>query len=417
MPTLYRYSAIAVEGGAQRSGERAGESAAEVRASLRRIGLRVIDIRPTRQIGSAATEHKLLASVPSAYGVVQRRLRSRRGERKAELLDATATMLETGLPLVEALRAVASASGEADRATRRIGTMLAESVAAGQALSEAMRSDASWFDDAECAMVAAGERRGELAAVLRSLCDREHRRGELGGKLAAALTYPAIVGMVGVGVAVFLSVKTLPDLTTVLTDAGIEIPQLTAVVMACGQFAARWGMLTLVGLFLVGAGALAIARQRCPGELDRLTPRVARRAVLAEVLLGLAELIRTGVPLVDAIRVIGPATRGLGAGTLRRRLDGAAARIEGGEAFSETLDDQRWFGEQLRRQLAVSEQTGDLQEVLKRLGDRYQRSARRLIDRLARLLEPAAIIMLALFVGTVVMAAILPLLRLQEVVR
>lgn len=75
-----------------------------------------------------------------------------------------------------------------------------------------------------------------------------------------------------------------------------------------------------------------------------------------------------------------------------------------------------WFDDEFVHLVRVAEEGGDLADALARLAERHDRIARRLIDRLAGLLEPAAIVLLAAFVGVVVMAAVLPLMRLQEVV-
>ena len=78
------------------------------------------------------------------------------------------------------------------------------------------------------------------------------------------------------------------------------------------------------------------------------------------------------------------------------------------------LNDRDWFPPEVERLVRIGQQSGELESVLDRLGERYRRSARRLIDRLASLLEPAVVLVLAVGVGVVVMAAILPLIRLQQ---
>ncbi|MCH8314446.1 MAG: type II secretion system F family protein, partial [Planctomycetes bacterium] len=86
-----------------------------------------------------------------------------------------------------------------------------------------------------------------------------------------------------------------------------------------------------------------------------------------------------------------------------------------GDELTAALDDELWFDGEFRQLLAIGQATGELDSLLERIGRRYARQAERLIDRLAALLEPSVILTLAVLVGLVVMAAILPLLRLQEV--
>jgi type II secretory pathway component PulF len=126
----------------------------------------------------------------------------------------------------------------------------------------------------------------------------------------------------------------------------------------------------------------------------------------------LAELLRSGVPVVEALRVLAP-TFSTASG-FAVSIRGAAERIERGEDLAQALDDERWFDAEFRRLLDVGQAAGDLDQLLMRIAERYGRHARRLIDRLAALLEPVVILLLALMVGAVVMAAVLPLLRLRE---
>ena len=230
--------------------------------------------------------------------------------------------------------------------------------------------------------------------------------------------------MVGLGVVVFLSVKTLPDLTQILTNAGIETPALTVKVMGFGQLLARHWLLILTVLLALAAALpvirkmLATRQLELPDRLRRLYPRVLRRIAVARVSLQLAELLRSGVPMVQALRVLGPTasgSTGTAGSSLHRRLMTAADRVERGDELAAALDDELWFDPQFRRLLTIGQTTGELDALLERLGRRYTRQANRLIDRLTALLEPCVILTLAVFVGIVVMAAILPLLRWLEV--
>jgi len=192
-------------------------------------------------------------------------------------------------------------------------------------------------------------------------------------------------------------------------------------VMDLGGFVAAWWWVIAAAVGAVLA-ALAVAapivlRQgsvAARARIDRLLPLAVRRLAVSRALLGVAELLRSGVPLVDALRVAAPAHRGLSRG-LSLALSGAARRIEQGSAVADALDEPAWFDAELRRLVSVGEAGGELDAVLVRVGERYERQVARMVERLAALLEPAVIVVLAFFIGTVVMAAVLPLIRLQEV--
>ncbi len=132
-------------------------------------------------------------------------------------------------------------------------------------------------------------------------------------------------------------------------------------------------------------------------------------------MLSLSELIEAGIPLVEAIRIVAPTLRGVHGGLLARSLQHAASRIEQGQPVSCLFENERWFSDEHRQLMRAGEEAGELPRSLKRIGEMDLRASRRRIDQLASLLEPVAILVLAVCIGVVVMAAILPLIRLQEI--
>lgn len=416
---LWRYRAIdsRANGGAK-TGELAGATAAEVRASLRRIGLQVIDVRPVRK-GTAINRTSLLDPM---IQLIQGHMRRRRCPRKAELFDSLATMLAAGLPLLQAFQTLIDSRGQSQRS--RLHSMLIdvrEQLRSGRSLGSALQDHPGWFDAMDVAIVQAGQHAGNLPEVLSSMAQRQARSNELGHKLIGALAYPFLVFIVGIGVAVFLSTKTLPELVKILEGAKIPPPELTLRVMWLGQLLAQHWMMIGIGVALatIGFAILPPLLQRCQITLPAFVPRFQPPKVLRTLSVGglamrLAELLRSGLPMVEALRVTAPTVSSI---RLRRALEKAAEGIESGEELSAALRDECWFDAEFRRLLDIGQTSGELETMLQRIGERYQRQAQRLIDRLATLLEPLVILSLAVLVGIVVMAAILPLIRLQEILR
>lgn len=449
-PMLWRYVAIDKQR-AQQRGELMAETAADVRASLRRIGLQVIDVKPLRRrMKNLASSNEASRPIASTWRALSgdvyawwcRRCRTRHASNRAEFYDSVATMLSSGLPLLEAMQTlVESRESESTPRNRKSGggrgcggggrgavcVEMREQLRGGGSLADAMRGHPTWFDAIDIAIVQAGQHSGMLAGVLAGLAQRQERSSEVAHKLAGALAYPLLVMLVGLGVVVFLSVKTLPDLTKILVDAHIPVPGLTAKVMWFGQaLAAHWMLLAMIivgGMLAMIVAPRLIARSSAQfpswfvAFASRFTaPRFLRRLRIGSLVGegGLADLLRSGVPMVEALRVLAPAQR---SAPLRRTLIQAAHRVERGDELSSALDDPRWFDAEMRRLLDIGQASGELDDMLLRIGARYERRAKRLIDRLTAFLEPAVLLLLAVMVGTVVMAAILPLLALQEIIQ
>lgn len=409
--TLWRYKAVTT-GGVSRRGELTADSDVSARASLRRVGLTVLDVRPVTGEGLAIPA----PIAGSMHGV----LRGRRREAKAELLDALATLLSSGVPLTDGLQTLAGSRGRRT-ALRRLLLQLEDAVRSGEPLADAFEQHAGWFDAAEVAVVRTGQARGELAHALRSLSDRYARAGELTGKLASALAYPAIVSVAGVAVVVFLALGPLPKLVGILDQAGVRPPALTAAIIMLGELVARWWPIGIAvgisGVVVLGwlVTTVSASERGWPGPVRRLVPSAIRGMALARLSGELQSMTRLGVPLTDALRATARTFGGPLTASLKRSLERAAQRVEAGEPLSATLDDPYWFEDDMRRLIEAGESAGELPDLLERLADRAERKARRLTDRFAGLIEPAAIIMLAAVIGVVVLAAVLPLLKLREV--
>ena len=170
--TVWRYTAIPLAGGGGASaggrsrGELTGNTASEVRASLRRIGLQAIDVRPVQRRRRAGS---IRAITPLGEWWATRQ-RKRRAMQRAELYDRLATMVNSGVPLLEAVDTVAGRAGRRRSApSHAMLVEVRERLRGGASLGQAMREHRGWFDRAEIAMVEAAQHAGELPAVLRTL--------------------------------------------------------------------------------------------------------------------------------------------------------------------------------------------------------------------------------------------------------
>lgn len=447
---MWRYEAIDMRDPSRpvrRTGEVEGATAAEARSALRSVGLLVTGIREDRPAGARAAgiAGSMASSARRAVRLATRRpkpthgqrdhatpasggawgvLRGRRVQERADAFDALATLVASGVPLVDAVETLASVHDGRSRSMRRTLLSVREDLRAGRPLSAALAPHRGWFDPSEVAMIEAAEVAGTLGATLAEIAGRQTRSAAVLQKLVGALAYPAAVSLVGAAVALFLATNTLPQLASILKGAKLDVPPLTSALMAAGAFVTSWWPV-IVGVLGAAAAALWLggpALLRAAGPVwrrraDRLIPLAARRLAVARGFARIADLLRSGVPLVQALRTVAPGSTGPASG-LKEVLLASARRVEEGDDLSAALrscDDGTWFDAESVRLVAVGEAGGELAPVLQRLGDRYERQTERLVDRLASVLEPAAVIGLAAAVGTVVMAAILPLLRLQEI--
>lgn len=408
--SVFRYVGIPLEGGALRRGEAVGETPAQVRAALRRVGLQVLELHP---------ERRPMPLLPARFPSLDRMRRSRRSAQKAELFDALSTLLACGGALDAALESQLSGQGGREASARRAFVLeLREAIRAGRSLHEAAAQHPGWCSPQEVAILESAQRTGTLAAALASLAQRCEQEESTQARIAGALAYPAVVAVLAAGAFLFLSNHTLPQLTAILEEAKIEVPPLTAAVIAAGRAALRWGWMVLpaIGALLLGAPwlrrRLAASERPSLAALGRWTPRFARRRALAQWASGMAHLLGAGVPAVEALSVLAPT---VSSAALGEGLTAAARRVERGEPLSLALSKAASLDPEIATLLEVGERSGELPTLLERLAARLERSSRRELERWTALLEPAAIVLLAIAIGIVVMAAAAAMVSLQKV--
>jgi len=417
----FRYVAVPLgptgEGDRTRRGEMIGASEADVRQALRRIGWQVIDLKALRAARQASAGSAREAGPPWRLAVDEYR-RRRRQRALEDVLDGLALLLETGVPAPDAVRTLAQADRTRGGATRRMLMEFGDALSRGATVAEAAGAHRDWFDAVELAMFEAAEHRGDLASTTRTLAQRRGRHSELWTRVVSALAYPAVIAAVGSAVTAFLALYTLPRLASILVDSRLEVPALTRGAIALGQFfASTWFMLPFVAAAGLAVGA--VVRQRLLADragqrfIARISPAFLRRLAVGSLWRRTAELLGAGVPLGEAMRI---AARASGR-ALREAIEEASRAIEQGQPIDQALRGSDWFDAESRKVIEVAQESGEIGLALERIGERCERDAERLVGRLVSILEPAVIVALAAAIGVVVMAAILPLVRMQEILQ
>lgn len=405
--TAWRFAAWDPAASALRRGTIAAATADAVRAELLRRGW-----EPERIAAARPAVPRWLAARIADWR------RSRRRPAVADLCEALAALVQVGMPLDQALEHLASSPL---RAAAEAGLLLelAGELRAGGSFSGACAARGDWFDRYDVALLAAGQRAGELVPVLRAVAEIHQRRLAAMQRLGAALAYPAIVAASGLGVFVFLTQSVLPRITGIITAARAEPPWLTAAVMRAGDALAAWWPLAL-GLAAAAAWAWSRAPELVPvgGRLGRLVhgnpwARLRARVRVAVASAALARLLRVGVPLAEALAVSAATVPDR---ALRALLARAAVAVEDGRDLSTVLAASPLVEADFAHMLRLGEGSGDLPGMLDRIAARYREASDRGLEQFTAIAGPIAIIVLAVLVGVLVLAVGQALSRVADLV-
>lgn len=388
------------------AGEITADSGALARQQLRSQGLTIARLEPAQR---GAAQHQK-PGWALRYG-------ARRHEADvAELWRNLATLLDAGIPLTEALQVCLRQQRGRMRSVLR---QLHDEVRSGVALSDALARRPAWFDEMTVTITTIGQESGNLAAALRELADYLTRRRAATGRLTTALIYPAILLIVGAGVATFLMSYVIPQLLDVLAAADRPLPRPTLLLKAASDMLGRHGL--WLSLFTAAVLAAVFAWSRTPRGARRIErillaiPRLGdllRKSWVARLSLMLATLLKAEVRFVAALRT----TRdGLPSRLLRDELERLEAAVEAGSGIADPLRHSRILPPMVVSLLAVGQESGELPRMLEQLRISYEREVEVALARFMAILEPALIVTLGLGIGFVAFATLLPILEATRI--
>jgi general secretion pathway protein F len=330
-----------------------------------------------------------------------------------------ATLLRAGIPLAEALGALAE---QADN--RKLQLILAgirQKVNEGGALAEALAQNPRVFPELYTNMVRSGEAAGNLDAVLARLAEFMDEQLALRSKVSAALTYPIVMAVLGSVIMGVLMVVVVPQIATVFEDSGKTLPWNTRLlIFAAGITGDFWWLIIPV----VGGGAFLLRRwARSPSGRARVdrwglkTPVVGpllRFIAVARFARTLSTMLASGVPLLTALEIV---RKVLNNSVLEKVVEAARDTIREGESIAATLKKSGEFPSMMCHMVAVGERSGQLETMLENVATAYERDVEVKVGQLTALLSPLMIVIMGIAVGFMVFSILGPIMDMQNLVQ
>ena len=401
----FEYVALDTKG-RQQKGVLEADSARQVRQLLREKQLAPLQVEPAHR-----KEHS-----EKAGGFSLRRGLSARD--LALVTRQLATLIGAALPIEEALRAAAAQSRQP-----RIQSMLIAvraKVLEGHSLANALGAFPAAFPELYRATVAAGEHAGHLAPVLEQLADYTEQRQQSRQKIQMAMLYPLILMLASLGIVGFLLGYVVPDVVRVFVDSGQTLPALTRGLILLSELVKAWGALVLV---LAVVGVIAFRRALRNEDLRRRWHAFLLRVPLVGGLIAatetarfastLAILVRSGVPLVEALAIGAEVVTNR---IIRTDVANATQRVREGGSLSRALEASRQFPPMMLHMIASGERSGELDQMLARTARNQENDLAATIGLMVGLFEPFMLVFMGAVVLVIVLAILLPILSLNQLV-
>ena len=399
----YTYIAIAADG-KKAKGTINAESPYAARKQLR-----IRNIHPTsiNELGAAEEGKSAIASVFTRTG-------------KKQIIDFTrqmATLLNSGIKLTESLTVLTMQAP--DTRFKNALTDIRDRVITGESLTDAMKDYDDYFDIIYVSMVRVGEVTGSLGTVFGTIGNFMGKRQKVESKIITAMVYPAILMFFAVVVILILTTFVIPKIGAQLVAAKQELPWITKQLMNVSYIMTSWWVLLVIAAIIGMVWGLrrffktqrgALMRDKFLLSLPMFGPLIKQR-VVSRFASTLSTLLGSGLSMAESFRVVGEVT---GNTLMKRAIEQARERILAGADVATPLRDSGVIDPSIAHMVTVGEKSGELENMLKNISDGLEENTDIVIERLSAAVEPVVIVFIAVIVGIIALAIMLPILKMSQ---
>jgi len=404
MATIFEWSGKTSKGLIE-SGEITANSKDEVIAQLRKKSITATLVRPKEKTASKFS------------------LNLGGGVKDKDIVIFTrqfATMIDAGLPLVQALDILSQQVESKSLATAL--TTIKNDVEGGATYADALRKHPRVFTDLYANMVAAGESGGILDTILNRLAAYMEKAMKLKKKVKGAMVYPIVVSTIAVGVIAIIMIFVVPTFSKMFTSMGGTLPLPTLLVMKMSGFLAGIG--GVISAMLIVAAVVAFKQIRKTEKGMAITDRIflklpifgimLRKVAVAKFTRTLGTLISSGVPILDGLEIT---AKTAGNKVIEYAVMEVRQAVTEGKTLAEPLMKSKVFPPMVTHMISVGEATGALDAMLSKIADFYDDEVDASVGNLTAMMEPFLMVFLGGSVGFIVIAMYLPIFKLITLIK
>lgn len=368
---------------------------------LRDEGIKVIDIR---EVQATTLQKDIVIGNP-----VKR-------DQFIMFLRQFSTLMRAGVTIVDAVRIL---SKQVDsKPLRKTLVEVDEELRKGNTLSDSLAKYPKIFEPLTINLVRAGEMSGNIDESLDRLATHYDKAYQTRQKVISAMTYPAVVGFLAIGVVIFLLSSIVPMFVDMFASFGGELPLITQFVMAGSDFVIGYWYILVLAVVVI-AGSYWLMRKSEAGNmfLDKAVLKVPifgnimKKSALARLTRTLSSLFSSSVPILQAMTMT---EKVVGNAVMSKVLLAARDSLERGGSLTEPMKNHWAFPPLIPHMISIGEQTGSLDHMLEKVAEFYEKEVEQETDRLKALIEPLMIVFLAVLVGTIVLAIMMPMFGMFE---
>ena len=328
-------------------------------------------------------------------------------------------MMRSGFSIGRALGVLADQTSS--KLLKKIVLDIKNNVESGKSFAESLGKYSKLFSELFVNMVAAGEASGQLDAVLKKLAIQLRKDHALIAKVKGALTYPIIVIIAMIGVGIAMMVFVIPQLTTVFTESGVELPLVTRILMDSSSFIITNGLFLAVGLVILIIALMRLFKTKKGKsflhkafiKMPLFSP-IVKKVNLARFSRSLHSLLKTDIPIVTSFEII---SKTLGNVHYRIAIKDTAEKLKTGSSVKSCLEKYpNLFTPVILQMISVGEESGTLDTITEDIASFYEEEVDQTMNNLSTIIEPILMLFLGGGVAAMAAAIILPIYQLSEAV-
>lgn len=325
------------------------------------------------------------------------------------------TLLNAGLPLDRSLNILLNITQ--NKKMKEIIFDILKSIREGGTFSDALQKHPRVFSPLYVNMIRAGELSGAMEMVLEKLIEFLESSEELKNHIFSAMIYPVILVITGILSIIVLVTFVLPKFTRIFADMGTALPLSTQMLVAFSDFLlSTWWIIILAGVILWLALRSYLKTDQGRYNWDKLKITLMGDVILkletARFCRTLGALLRSGVPLLQAVK---NSKDIIGNFMVSSALDRVTKEIKEGKGIAKPLADANIFPELAMSMIQVGEETGQLDVMLIKIANTYEKSLKISIKRFISILEPALIMAMGLLVGFIVVSLLMAIFSITDI--
>jgi len=399
----YHYTAIAANG-KKVKGAIAAESSYAARKQLRARRIHPMSVSET---GSGAEHKAALFSVFSRGG-------------KTQLIDFTkqmATLLSSGIKLTESLSVLTLQVPDAR--FKNALTDIRDRVVTGESFTDAMKDYGDYFDVIYVSMIRVGEVTGSLSESFSAIGNFMEKRRRVESKVMTATIYPIILIFFCLAAVLILTTLVIPKIAEQIERAGQDLPWITKQMMNVSYVLKSWWLVVVIAVIVGIVWGLkrffrtergAYLRDKFLLSLPIFGPLIKQR-VVARFTSTLSTLLSSGLAMAESLKVVAEVT---GNSLMKKAVQQSRERIIAGADIATPLRDSGVIDPAIAHMVAVGEKSGELELMLKNISENLEASTDIVIERLSAAVEPLIIVVMAVIIGVIAYATILPILEVSS---